>query len=359
MTEDIITGLGRFHFLFVIDRHSSVAISQQISDPAEIGRRLGVPYLIQGSLQRLGDRARITVRLVDAASRAQRWGNAYDVPFSEFLSISDKVTSALVSTLYERVESSLLEQSRRKPTLAAYECLVRGIKHLRGYAPEDNKHALELFRQAVELDPDYALARAYRALAEVIIHDYEAPDAVLADALSLASSAVDLDADDSRCQWILARIHRLGGNLEEAERHYRRALSLNPNDAIALASFARLRAAEGHWDEALDHLREAMRLNPYHPDWYWQVLAAILYSAGRYTDAAEVLGHATHRGFWSRCYLAASLAQVGRQEEAAAAIAEARRLRPDCSLTKMRTRDLSPADAERLIEGLRKAGLPE
>ena len=359
MTEDIITGLGRFHFLFVIDRHSSVAISQQISDPAEIGRRLGVPYLVQGSLQRLGDRVRITVRLVDAASRAQRWGNAYDVPFSEFLSISDKVTSALVSTLYERVESSLLEQSRRKPTLAAYECLVRGIKHLRGYGPEDNKRALELFRQAVLLDPDYALARSYRALAEVIIHDYEAPDGVLADALSLASSAVDLDAGDSRCQWILARIHRLGGNFEEAERHYRRALSLNPNDAIALASFGRLRATQGHLDEALDHVREAMRLNPYHPDWYWQVLAAVLYSAGRYTDAAEVLGRATHRGFWSRCYLAASLAQVGRQEEAAAAIAEARRLRPDCSLTKMRTRDLSPADAERLIEGLRKAGLPE
>jgi adenylate cyclase len=102
-----------------------------------------------------------------------------------------------------------------------------------------------------------------------------------------------------------------------------------------------------------------MRLNPYHPDWYWQVLGAVLYSAGRYADAVEALGRATHRGFWSRCYLAACLAQMGRMEEAAAAVAEARRLRPDCSLAKMRTRDFSRPDAERFIEGLRKAGLPE
>jgi TolB-like protein/Tfp pilus assembly protein PilF len=359
ITEDIITGLGRFHFLFVIDRHSSIAVAQQASDLADIGRRLGVTHLVQGSLQRLGERVRITVRLVDAASRAQRWGDAYDVLLSEFLAVSDKVTGALVSTLYERVESSLLEQSRRKPALAAYECVLRGIKHLRGYGPDDNRRALELFRQAMELDRDYALARAYRALAEIIIHDYQPSDEALAEALALASSAVDLDAGDSRCHWILAQIHRLGGDFKSAETHYRRAIALNPNDSVAMCAFGRLLAAEGHWDEALERIREAMRINPYHPDWYWQVLGAVLYSVGRYADAAEALGRATHRGFWSRCYLAACLAQLGRLDEASTALAEARRLRPDCSLAKMRTRDFSPGDSKRFIEGLRKAGLSE
>jgi TolB-like protein/DNA-binding SARP family transcriptional activator len=359
MTEDIITGLGRFHFLFVIDRHSSIAVAQQASDLADIGRRLGVTHLVQGSLQRLGERVRITVRLVDAASRAQRWGDAYDVLLSEFLAVSDKVVGALVSTLHERVESALLEQSRRKPALAAYECLLRGIQHLRGYGPDDNRRALGLFRQAMELDRDYALARAYRALAEIIIHDYQPPDGALAEALALASSAVDLDAGDSRCHWILARVHRLGGDFRSAKTHYRRAIALNPNDSVAMCAFGRLLAAEGHWEEALERIREAMRINPYHPDWYWQVLGAVLYSAGRYADAAEALGRATHRGFWSRCYLAACLAQLGRLDEASTQLAEARRLRPDCSLAKMRSRDLNPADTKRLIEGLRKAGLPE
>jgi DNA-binding SARP family transcriptional activator/Flp pilus assembly protein TadD len=359
ITEDIITGLGRFHILFVIDRHSCFAVAQQTADLAEIGRRLGATYLVQGSLQRLGERLRTTVRLVDAARRAQLWGDAYDIPISEFLALSDKVTGALVTTLHDRVESSLLEQSRRKPALAAYECLLRGIKHLRGYAPDDNRRALALFQQARELDPDYALARAYHALAQVIIHDYDAPDAVMAEALALASTAVDLDAGDSRCQWVLASLHRTNGDFKDAERHYRRALELNPNDANAMAGFGRTLAAEERWDEGLDLVREAMRLNPYHPEWYWQVLGGVLYSAGRYADAAEAFGRTTRRGFWARCYLAACFAQMGRLEEAAAEIAEARRLRPDCSLDKMRTRDFSPIDCERFVAGLRKAGMPE
>lgn len=359
ITEDTITGLGRFHLLFVIDRHSSSAVSKQAADVAEIGRRLGVRYLVQGSVKRLGEKVRITVRLVDADSRAQLWGEAYDCTLPDILAVPDKVTGAIVSTLHSRVEDLVAEQSRRKPTLAAYECVLRGIKHLRGYGPDDNKRALELFRQAMDLDPDYALARAYRALAEVIIHDYNAPDQVFAEALSLASTAVDLDDGDSRCHWILAQIHRLCGDFASAERHYRRAITLNPNDANAIAGFGRMLASVGQHDDAVDRVRESMRLNPYHPDWYWQVLAAVLHSAGRYADAAEALGRAARRGFWSRCYLAACLAQMGRMDEAAAAVAEARRLRPDCSLAKMRSRDLSAADAERLIDGLRKAGLPE
>jgi TolB-like protein len=127
ITEDIITGLGRFRMLFVIDRHSSSAISQQVSDVSEIGRRLGVARLVQGSLQRLGDQLRLTVRLVDAGSRAQLWSEAYDCALSEILTVPERVTRTLVSTLHSRVERTLLEGSRRKPALAAYECVLRGI----------------------------------------------------------------------------------------------------------------------------------------------------------------------------------------------------------------------------------------
>ncbi len=359
ITEDIITGLGRFRLLFVIDRHSSSAVSQQASDIVDIGRRLGVAHLVQGSLQRLGERVRITVRLIDSGSRAQLWGEAYDCPLSEILAVPDKVTGMIVSTLYSRVETSLLEQSRRKPVLAAYECIVRGIKHLRGYGIDDNKRAVELFQQAIDLDPDYALARAYRALADVVIHDYSAPDAVLSQALSLASTAVELDGGDGRCHWVLGTLHRFRGDLESAERHYQRAIALNPNDANAIASFGALLASLGRPEEGIDSVREAMRLNPYHPDWYWSVLGHVLFTERRYADAAEAYGRMTRRGFWALCFVAACFAQIGRKEEAVAAVTAARGLRPNLSLANLRLSKMYAADAEHIIESLHKAGLQE
>src|SRR4029434_9756074 len=136
------------------------------------------------------------------------------------LGVPDKVTGAIVSTLYGRVEHSLLEQSRRKPALAAYECVLRGVKHLRGYGPDDNRRAVELFQQAIDLDPDYALARAYRALADVVLHNYQsAPDSVLAQAWSLASTAVEIDGEDGRCHGILGTIHGVCGDSKSEERH--------------------------------------------------------------------------------------------------------------------------------------------
>src|SRR5262245_24302839 len=360
ITEDTITGLGRFHLLFVIDRHSSSAVSAQISDVAEIGRRLGVCYLVQGSLQRLGDCVRITVRLIDAGSRAQLWGEAYDCALSEILAVPDKVTGAIVSTLHNRVESSLLEQSRRKPTLAAYECVLRGIKHLRGYGPDDNRCAVELFQQAMDLDPDYALARAYRAFADVVLHGYgDAPDAVLAQALSLAQTAIDLDAGDGRCHWILGAIHVYRGDWRNAEQHYQRAVALNPNDANAICSSGRMLARRGQIQEGIDRIREAMRLNPYHPEYYWQHLGSVLYTARKYADAAEAFGRMTRPGYWVLCRLAGCYAQLGRMDEATEAAAAALRLRPDFSLAKVRLRELDAAQAEHIKDGMRRAGLPE
>jgi TolB-like protein/Flp pilus assembly protein TadD len=360
ITEDTITGLGRFHLLFVIDRHSSSAVSEQISDVAEIGRRLGVCYLVQGSLQRLGDGVRITVRLIDAGSRAQLWGEAYGCALSEILAVPDKVTGAIVSTLHNRVESSLLEQARRKPTLAAYECVLRGIKHLRGYGPDDNRCAVELFQQAMDLDPDYALARAYRAFADVVLHGYgDAPDAVLAQALSLAQTAIDLDAGDGRCHWILGAIQIYRGDWRNAEQHYQRAVALNPNDANAICSSGRMLARRGQVQKGIDRIREAMRLNPYHPEHYWQNLGSVLHMARKYADSAEAYGRMTRPGYWVLCRLAGCYAQLGRMNEATDAAADALRLRPDFSLAKVRLREVDTAEAEHIKDGMRRAGLPE
>ena len=360
ITEDIITGLGRFRLLFVIDRHSSSAVSQQPCDVAEIGRRLNVGYIVQGSLQRLGENVRITVRLIDADSRAQVWGEAYNGALSEILAVPDKITGAIVSTLHSRVENSVMERTRRKPTLAAYECVLRGIKHLRSYGPDDNRRAVELFQQAIDLDPDYALARAYRGLADVVLHGYqEAPADVVAQALALAATAVEMDNDDGRCHWILGVIHGARNDLDDEARHYQRAIALNPNDANAIAAYGALLAVFGRPEEGIDRIREAMRLNPYHPEWYWVDLGIVLYIARRYADAVEAYSHRTRPGSWVLARLAACYAQMGRMQEAAAAAAEVRKLRPDFSLAKLRRTGWNATDTEHILEGMRKAGLPE
>jgi TolB-like protein/Flp pilus assembly protein TadD len=360
ITEDIITGLGRFRLLFVIDRHSSSAVSQQPCDVAEIGRRLNVGYIVQGSLQRLGENVRITVRLIDADSRAQVWGEAYNGALSEILAVPDKITGAIVSTLHSRVENSVMERTRRKPTLAAYECVLRGIKHLRSYGPDDNRRAVELFQQAIDLDPDYALARAYRGLADVVLHGYqEAPADVVAQAQALASTAVEMDNDDGRCHWILGVIHGARNALDDEARHYQRAIALNPNDANAIAAYGALLAVLGRPEEGIDRIREAMRLNPYHPEWYWVDLGIVLYIARRYADAVEAYSHRTRPGSWVLARLAACYAQMGRMQEAAAAVAEVRKLRPDFSLAKLRRTGWNATDTEHILEGMRKAGLPE
>lgn len=360
IAEDITTGLGRFKLLFVIDRHSSATIARQASDVVEIGRRLGVAQLVQGSLQRLGERLRITVRLVDAATRAQVWSEAFDCPLSDIVNVPDRVTGAIISTLYDRVETALLEKSRRKPTLEAYECVLRGIRHLRGYGPDDNQRAVALFQQAVDLDPNYALALAYRAFADVVLHRYDdSPPEILASSREMALAAVRMDPEDSRCHWLLGLVVGYAGDLQSEERHYLRALALNPNDANILATYAGLLASLGRVEEGLARMREAMQRNPYHPEWYWVDLAIIFYIARRYEDAAEAYRQRTNPGYWVMSRLAACYAQMGRMEEARAAAAEVLRLKPDFSVMGLNRAGWSNADTEHIREGMRKAGLPD
>ena len=263
-------------------------------------------------------------------------------------------------TLYNRVEDSLLEQSRRKPKLTAYEFLLRGVKHLRGYGPEDNRRALELFQQAVDLDPEYALARAYLGFAGLVLHDYEAaPPHILECAKIMAQEAVEMTPDDYRCHRLLGMIYGTAGDLEEEERHYLQALSLNPNDANTLSTYGILLGMLGRADEGIDNIREAMRLNPYHPEWSWVDLGSVLYAAGRYEDAIEAFKKRIRPQAWVLSRLAACYAQLGRMEEAAKAAAEVMKQNPDFKISTQRGGGWLLQSVAHLREGMIKAGLPE
>ena len=158
---------------------------------------------------------------------------------------------------------------RPPASLAAYDCLLRGLAHYRGFGEDDNRKAYEMFERAVALDPQYALAHAYLAAVSLALHGQAAaPPEVLDVAFAAASHALELDPQESYCQNILGLIWLYRRDYDAAEHHYRRALDLNPNDADRRMALAYLLALRGKSEEALGWMQEAMRLNPFHPTWY-------------------------------------------------------------------------------------------
>lgn len=358
LAEDIITGLGRFHLLFVIDRNSSLAVSQITNDSFEIGKRLGVELVVTGSLRRLGDRVRLTVQLVRAQSRAQVWSESFDSDMADLLTVPDTIIRSIVMALHAHVETTLEEQSRRKPALAAYECLLRGVKHLRSYGPDENDAAIVLFDKAIALDPGYALAHAYRAFADVVAHGYDdAPAEVLLKARDLGQLAVDMEPDNARSHWLLGVTCAYCGDPVAEERQYRKAIALNPNDANVIAALGYRAAENGNPDKGVELIREAMRLNPHHPEWYWLELGNIFYMCRRFQDAIEAFRQLTRPTVWVHARLAACHAELGHMEDAQLAADQVRRMVPDFKLPDDRKQYLGAHDMARYRNGMRKAGL--
>jgi DNA-binding SARP family transcriptional activator len=237
LAEDITSGLGRFKLFAVIDRFSAAQVAKSTSDALEIGKRLGVDLVVQGSLQRLSDNLRLTVRLVDTATRLQKWSGQFSVKADEILSAPDKIMAAVLPSINSQVESTLLERSRRKPTLAAYEHLLVGIRHLRGYEPDDNRLAIEHFDRALAADPGFALAIAYRGFADIVYHGYDAtPRDILDASLALIRRASVLDPEEPRIWWLMGTALSYDGDLDAEEQCYRRSVELNPSDANAVAA---------------------------------------------------------------------------------------------------------------------------
>ena len=290
ISDELITGLARFRTLFVIARNSSFSFRDRSIDLGEIGRRLGVTYLVQGSVRRGGHRIRITAQLVEARTGAQLWGERYDRPLDDLLTVQDEVAQTIAATLFGRIEDATLKKALHQQTdnPAAYDLVLRGLAHFRGYGDDDNRRACEMFERAVALDPQYALAHAYLAFVQVALADYAyASSAVLEASFERAAHAVDLDPQESRCHRMLGRIWLFRRKHEAAERQLQRALELNPNDADGMQQMGYLLALRGRCEEALEWMTAARRLNPYHPTWYHHSHGIALYSLRRFGEAAQ------------------------------------------------------------------------
>ncbi|NRQ15364.1 adenylate/guanylate cyclase domain-containing protein [Ensifer sesbaniae] len=365
ITEDIIGGLARFRSLSVTAASSSFSFRGKHADMREIGRKLGVTYLVEGSIRRAGERIRITAQLVEAASGAHLWSEHYDRSLTDIFTVQDEVTRTIVSTLIGQIETADLHQVLRKPTtsLAAYEFYLRGLVHIRGYEPDDNQLAHAMFQAAVDRDPQFALAHAYLALAIIAERGYgNAPTDVLDQALALARKAVSLDEGEGGCQRLLALIHVNRREFDLAERHYRRAYLLNPNDANTLVQMGGLFARRGKLDEAMEWINEGFRLNPFPPPWYNAALGNALYILGRYEEAAAALKELPNPGPFTLARLVACHAQAGNTAAAEETKTQLLRVCPDFSTEGFIHRGLLlERDEHRDLfrQGLLRAGLPK
>jgi adenylate cyclase len=360
LAEEISTGLGRFRSVSVIDRYSAAAVAAAASDTTEIGRRLGVALLVQGSIQATPSRLRITVRLVDSASRAQTWSDVFDCALGEAPGIPDQIAAAIIVTVHNRMENTVVEQSRRETSSAAWEYVLRGIRHLRGYAPDDNEKAAEMFREALRLEPDHALAQAYLAFSDVVINSYEsAAKEFLQDCKLRIERALTLDPDDGRSHWVLSMVHGYLREYDDQKRRLERALAINPNDVNAMMSYGSYLAGFGKPDEGIATIREAMRLNPFHPEWYWLSLGSAFLAAQRYEDAIEAYKRRTRPKVWVLSRLAVCYAHLGRDAEAREMARQVLELEPDFRISTLWLRGWSEEEIAHLKEGMQKAGLPD
>jgi len=363
-SEDIITELSRFPSLFVIARNTSFQFRDGTGDARAAAREVGAQFIVEGSVRlTTGARVRITVKLIETEHGGQLWGERYDRDLDELFQVQDEVVRTIVATIFGRLEAAEIRRVKRQPTenMVAYDKLLRGIEHLRGFGADDNRRARELFEGAVSLDPDYALAQAYLGLSLLVENRYaSAPIHIKKQALDCTLRAVRLQPDESRCHQFLALAYRFGDEYDLALQHFERAVALNPNDANAIASLGSTLAIAGRAEEGHSMIRLAMQLNPRHPAWYWGSLAIAFYALRRYEDALQASRmQGPDKTVWQMARMAACLAWLDRMDEARKQTAEVLLMKPDFRISVDMPHYKHPADAEHLASGLRKAGLPD
>ena len=370
--EDIITALSRIRWLFVIARNSSFTYKGRTRDVTQIGRDLGVRYVLEGSVRKAANRVRITGQLIDAETGGHLWAERYEGALDDIFELQDRITESVVGAIAQELERAEIERAKRKPTdsLHAYDHFLRGMASFHAGTQGAVDQALACFRQAIALDPEYASAYGMAAwsLFWRRVNGWTVErDAETAEGARLARCAIDFGKNDAvalaRGGHALAHFTR---DLDAGVDFLDRALVLNPNLATAWFLGAYLRIWRGEPDEAIERFERAMRFSPLDTEMFrMQTGVAMAHLiAGRFEAAcawAEKAFRDAPLFVLAAAAIAASCALAGRMDEARRAMGEVRRLDPSLRLAGL---DLwlpfqRTEDGARFADGLRKAGLPE
>jgi len=366
MVEDIITELSRYSEILVIARNSSFTYKGRAVKVQDVRRDLGVHYVVEGSVRRVGNRVRVTVQLVDSGTGNHLWAERYDRDFVDILELQDELTRAIVATLPGRLGRAEEKRLQRKPPsdMAAFDYLLAGkIHHHRG-TPEDNAEALRLLDKAIELDPRFAQAYAWKActLGQAAERGFRAPaEATLHQAAEQVTKALALDENDVECHRLMCELCMETRRLDQAAVHNERALAMNPNDPRLMAQKGELLTWMGQAEEGAEWVRKALRVDPHGAHSRAHLLGRALFGMRAYAEALEVFRQVRSPRYSHFVAFAACHAQLGEQARASEQAAAALKLRPDFS-TERFVRALpyrEASDRAHLEEALRKAGLPE
>ncbi|MEI6200438.1 MAG: adenylate/guanylate cyclase domain-containing protein [Enhydrobacter sp.] len=372
MVEDIITALSRFKSLFVIARNSSFTYKGKAVDIKQVGRDLGVRYVLEGSVRKAGGRVRITGQLIEAGTGSHLWAERFDGTLEDVFEVQDRVATSVVGVVASRLDQAERARVARKPVgnLDAYDTYLRGRAAHMERTRLSNDEALRLFYRAIEVDPKFATPYAFAARCYTLrkvqgwIVD---KDDEIAETRRLVARVTEIGADD---ELALAAAGQAAafvcGDYELAERMVDRAIALNQNSAFCWEMRAYVSTYLGQHDAVLSQVEKVARLNPLDPEFIRSeaISGYALIFLGRYDEAvavaAKVLASRPNWLFGLRIAAAAN-ALAGNLTEARRMAAELHRLDPDMRISKLR--DFipyrRPQDIERLIEGMRLAGLPE
>lgn len=371
VVEDIIAALSRHRWLFVVARNSSFTYKGQTLDTKQVGRELGVLYVLEGSWRKAGERVRITGQLIDAATGEHHWAGRAEGVLGDIFELQDRITESVIGAVAPELERAEIARARHKPTgsLDAYDVYLRGLAELHEASREASERALAFFHQAIAADPEFASAYAMAAWC----HSWRKGNGWMSDgadapeAVRLARRAVELDKGDAvaltRAGHVLGY---LAGDIHAGIGLLDKALVLNPNLAAARYLGGYLRLWQGDTAAAIAHLGRAMRLSPLDPELYrMQAGMAVAHLLERQFDAASVWAEAARRDFpdflLAAAVLAASHALAGRMLEARRAMAQVRELDPGLRLSAVAAwlPIRRPEHLSVLLEGLERAGLPQ
>jgi len=370
ISEDLITALARIRWLFVIARNSTFIYKQRAVDVKEVARALGVRYVLEGSVRRAGARLRITAQLVDAITGGHHWAERYDRELGDIFAMQDEITRSVVAAIEPRLLAAegVRAFSRSSEDLGAWELVARAQTHLWRLTHSDNKAATDALKRAVEAYPDYAPARGLLGFCLVFAahNGWTGRDEGLRAGHDHIVRAIALDDCDPWGQIASGYWSMMERRTQESIAAFRRAVDLNPNSAAAHCYLSHGLAFAGQERDAITHGEEAIRLSPLDPEMAMMLggIAVAHYTAGRYPEALRYSSELLRLrpGFHGAQRLhCASLAQVGRIDEARAYLATVRREQPQLSVDWIRASVpyQTPELMEHFLDGMRKAGLDE
>jgi len=369
ISEDIIGGFSRLSNLAVLAWRTSSSFKGMSVPPQQLGKELGVSYIVGGSVRKSGDQLRISAELIEANNGKQLWAERYDRKMSDVFALQDEVTQKIVSALSIKLTSAEKVQLGRSGTqnLAAYETFLRGQKYWGQSNKEGDALAREAYERAIEFDPKYA--RAYGGIALTLIRDVQRgwADAPLENkerALVLAKKGVALGGDIPQTHWVLGYVYLYRKEFAKAEEAVSRAIEIAPNYADGYGLLALIDNEQGKSKEALEYITKAMRLNPYYTWDYPFNLGRAYYQLGRYQEAIPALEKAlaqNENALPVKLFLTASYVKAGRKGDAEWVVEQLKMQNPEATLTQQeKSMVISNSRIKNaFLEDLRKAGLPE